>query len=125
MSFREYMDDIKREFKVLIFGTDIGDDAIATARSGVYPPNIVNDVTPERLRRFFVKEENGYRVKKDIREMVVFRDTECGQRPAFYKAGPDKLQEPAHLPRTGTPEPAFSGFSLRLETRWDTVSQSL
>lgn len=85
MSFREYMDDIKQEFKVVIFGTDIGDDAIAVARSGVYPPNIVNDVTPERLRRFFVKEENGYRVKKDIREMAVFAIQNVVKDPPFTK----------------------------------------
>jgi len=85
MSFREYMDDIKQEFKVAIFGTDIDEDAITTARSGVYPPNIVNDVTPERLRRFFIKEETGYRVKKDIREMIVFAIQNVVKDPPFTK----------------------------------------
>lgn len=85
MLFREYMDDLKKEFRVQIFGTDIDEDAIATARSGVYPPNIASDVTPERLRLFFIKEETGYRVKKDIREMVVFAIQNVVKDPPFTK----------------------------------------
>lgn len=85
MLFREYMDDLKKEFRVQIFGTDIDEDAIATARSGVYQPNIASDVTPERLRRFFIKEETGYRVKKDIREMVVFAIQNVVKDPPFTK----------------------------------------
>ncbi len=72
MTFREYMDESKLEFKVQIYSTDIDDDAIAMARSGAFPPNISTDVSTERLKRFFVKEEVGYRVKKEIREMIVF-----------------------------------------------------
>jgi chemotaxis methyl-accepting protein methylase len=40
-----------------IYATDLDDDAIATARAGRYPPNIAQDVTPERLRQFFVRED--------------------------------------------------------------------
>ncbi|HYB20295.1 MAG TPA: chemotaxis protein CheB, partial [Thermodesulfobacteriota bacterium] len=70
--FREYMDEAKREFKVQIFGTDIDEEAIRLARIGAYPDNIAIDVTPVRLKRFFLKDEGGYRIKKDIRETVVF-----------------------------------------------------
>ena len=97
MLFREYMDDLKKEFRVQIFGTDIDEDAIATARSGVYQPNIASDVTPERLRRFFIKEETGYREKGHPRDGRLC-DTECCQRPALHKAGSAELQKPAHLP---------------------------
>ena len=69
---RELMDDAGQEYKVQIYGTDIDEDSIAAARSGRYPANISIDVSPERLRRFFIKEETGYRIKKDIREMIVF-----------------------------------------------------
>ena len=85
MTFREYMDETKQEFKVQIYSTDIDDDAIAVARSGSYPPNISIDVTPERLRRFFIKEESGYRVKKEIREMVVFAIQNVIKDPPFTK----------------------------------------
>ena len=72
MIFRECLDTARYPFKVQIYSTDINEDAIAIARSGIYPPNISIDITPERLRRFFTKEETGFRVKKEIREMVVF-----------------------------------------------------
>jgi two-component system CheB/CheR fusion protein len=83
--FSEYMDDSKQEFKVQIYSTDIDKDSIAQARSGVYPTNIVIDVSPERLRRFFVKEETGYRVKKEIREMVIFATQNVIKDPPFTK----------------------------------------
>jgi two-component system CheB/CheR fusion protein len=72
ITLREYLSEAKRECKVQIFGTDIDEDAIIKARSGSYPDNIGIDVSQERLRRFFTKEEGMYRVKKDIREMIVF-----------------------------------------------------
>lgn len=62
------MDEIHYPFKVQIYGTDLADDAITTARAGFYPPNIILDVTPERLNCFFIKEDQGYRVKKKNRE---------------------------------------------------------
>ena len=69
---RECMDKLKKDFRVQIFGTDIDGDAIDMARAGLYPASIVADVTPERLKRFFVAEEGAFRIKKEIREMVVF-----------------------------------------------------
>ncbi len=60
MLLRELMEQSHQEFKVQIYSTDLDDDAIAIARAGVYPPNIAQDVTPERLRRFFIKEDAGY-----------------------------------------------------------------
>ena len=55
------------------------------ARAGTYPPNIVQDVLPERLHRFFVKDEAGYRVKKEIREMVVFAIQNVIKDPPFTR----------------------------------------
>jgi two-component system CheB/CheR fusion protein len=57
---------------VQVFATDIDRDAIEYARQGIYPDSISADVAPARLTRFFVKEDSAYRVKKQIREMVVF-----------------------------------------------------
>ena len=69
---RECMDKLKKNLRVQIFGTDIDDDAIDMARAGLYPASIAADVTPERLKRFFVAEEGAFRIKKEIREMAVF-----------------------------------------------------
>ncbi len=85
MVLRELMDSTHREFKVQLYSTDLDDDAIVTARAGLYPPNIAQDVSPERLRRFFIKEDNGYRVKKEIREMVVFAVQSVIKDPPFTR----------------------------------------
>ena len=82
---REHMAQAHQEFKVQIYSTDLADDAIALARAGLYQLNIAQDVTPERLRRYFVKEESGYRVKKEIREMVVFAIQNVVKDPPFTR----------------------------------------
>jgi two-component system CheB/CheR fusion protein len=81
----ECMEEMKRDFKVQIFGTDIDEEAISQARSGLYSSNIAADISPERLRRFFVKENTGYRVIKEIREMVVFALQDLVKDPPFTK----------------------------------------
>ena len=68
-----------------IFATDIDDDAIVTARAGSYPPNIAQDETSDRLHRFFIKEETGFKVKKNIREKVVFAVHSVIKDPPFTK----------------------------------------
>lgn len=82
---REFMDETEQDFKVQLFATDLDDEAIAVARAGVYPANIAQDVTPERLRRFFIEEESRYRVKKEIREMVVFAIQNVIKDPPFTR----------------------------------------
>lgn len=82
---RELIDETRHGVKVQIYSTDLDEDAIAVARAGHYPPNIAADVTPERLHRFFVKEEAGYRIKKEIREMVVFAVQNVIKDPPFTR----------------------------------------
>ncbi len=55
-----------------IFATDLDTDAIQVAREGLYPFAIETDVSEERLHRNFTKEHNGYRVRRELREMVLF-----------------------------------------------------
>ncbi|HTZ38668.1 MAG TPA: chemotaxis protein CheB [Syntrophales bacterium] len=69
---REYMQGASADFKVQIFGTDIDEDSIAQARTGLYPANISQDVGSQRLKRNFVKEEKGFRIRSEIREWMVF-----------------------------------------------------
>jgi two-component system CheB/CheR fusion protein len=86
MLLSEYIEDYRNDFKVQIYGTDLNEDTIAIARAGIYPPNIVQDVSPERLQRFFSKEPGGsYRIKKNIREMVVFAIQNLIKDPPFTK----------------------------------------
>ena len=80
------MDETRKEFRVQIYATDLDDDAISSARSGSYPAIVTADVTPERLRRFFTKEDDGsYKVKKNIREMVVFAIQSVIKDPPFTR----------------------------------------
>lgn len=81
----ELMDKTKQQFQVQIYSTDLDDDAIATARAAIYPASISLDVSPERLRNFFVKHEAGYRIKKEVREMVVFAIQNIIKDPPFTK----------------------------------------
>jgi two-component system CheB/CheR fusion protein len=75
----------KGRFTLQIFATDLDRDAIDKARQGFYPHNIAADVSPERLRRFFIQEENGYRVGKEIRESVTFAVQNVAMDPPFTR----------------------------------------
>ena len=82
---REFMNEIRQEFKVQIYGTDLDEDAIVVARTGVFSPTIGQDMSPDRLHRFFVKQDVGYQIKKNIREMVVFAIQNVIKDPPFTK----------------------------------------
>lgn len=72
-------------FATQIYATDLDDDAITVARAGHYPLNIAADMSPERLRRYFMRDEAGYRIKNEIREMVVFAVQNVIKDPPFTK----------------------------------------
>jgi chemotaxis methyl-accepting protein methylase/PAS domain-containing protein len=76
---------IKGNFALQIFATDLDKDGVDKARQGIFPDNIAADVSEERLRRFFAKEEGGYRVRKEIREMVIFAPQNLIMDPPFTK----------------------------------------
>lgn len=71
--------------KVQIFATDINQDAVERARQGFYGHDIESALSPERLQRYFAKEDSGYRVRKLIREMVVFAPQNLIADPPFTK----------------------------------------
>jgi len=81
----ECMAAMNRHFSIQIFGTDIDEDAIALARGGKYPDSISADVSPERLNKFFTKEENHYRINKTVRDLVVFASQNIIKDPPFTK----------------------------------------
>jgi two-component system, chemotaxis family, CheB/CheR fusion protein len=68
-----------------IFATDLDQEAIDIARKGIFSRNIVNDVSPEHLSRFFSVEPNGYRTDTSIREMIVFAPQNVIKDPPFTK----------------------------------------
>ncbi len=68
-----------------IFATDLDNDAIETARKGLFSVDIKENVSPKRLQRFFSATENGYRINNEIREMVVFAKHNIILHPPFTK----------------------------------------
>jgi two-component system CheB/CheR fusion protein len=68
---------------IQLFATDLSEAAITIARAGLYPHSIEADLSPERLRRFFVKEAHGYRVAKAIRELCIFAPQNIASDPPF------------------------------------------
>lgn len=68
----EFRKALPHRYTIQIYATDLDDHAIAIARAGRYPATIAQELSAERLRLYFVEEENGYRIIQEIREMVVF-----------------------------------------------------
>ncbi len=68
-----------------VFASDIDHDALSFGRAGIYPENVAADVSPERLRQFFIKGEHTYRINKELREAVVFAEQNLIGDPPFAK----------------------------------------
>ncbi|MHC1765205.1 MAG: chemotaxis protein CheB [Verrucomicrobiia bacterium] len=87
ITLRECLEGLKLEESpnIQVFATDIDEEAIDEARRGKYPAGIAADVSPERLRRFFDQEDESYRIKKEIRDLVVFAPQNILVDPPFTK----------------------------------------
>ncbi len=70
---------------IQVFGSDLNEDAIQSARVGVYPDSIATDVTEERLKRFFTRESGGYRVRREVREVILFATHDLLKDPPFSR----------------------------------------
>lgn len=68
---------------VQVFATDLDGGSIAAARQGLYTLNDAADVSPERLRRFFVREGEAFRVRQELRESVLFSTHNIIKDPPF------------------------------------------
>ena len=85
MVLLEFLDDKAPAFEIQIFGTDANERGIEKARSGIYPERILQEVSPERLRRFFTEVEQGYRVNKFVRDLCVFAKQNLAADPPFSR----------------------------------------
>ncbi|CAH2798991.1 MAG: Multidomain signal transduction protein including CheB-like methylesterase, CheR-like methyltransferase and BaeS-like histidine kinase [uncultured Paraburkholderia sp.] len=83
------LDEVSRRLphrpRVTVFATDIDERAIAIARAASYPAAIVNDVSPERLRRYFVAESSRFRVVKSLRDTIIFAAHNLLRDPPFSR----------------------------------------
>jgi len=80
---REALQKLDMDTPVTIYASDLDERAIEKARYGHYPANIAQDVDEARLERFFVNQEGGYKVRRELREMVVFATQNLLRDPPF------------------------------------------
>jgi two-component system CheB/CheR fusion protein len=85
MVLLECLGDRVSKVPIQIFGTDISEVAIEKARTGLYSDSSLAEVSPERLRRFFVKVDSGFQIAKSLREMCVFARQDLAQDPPFSR----------------------------------------
>jgi two-component system CheB/CheR fusion protein len=81
----EYMREARIEVPLQVFGTDLSETALQKARTGIYPESIAADVSPERLRRFFVRVEGSYQIARLVRDVCVFAKQNVTKDPPFSR----------------------------------------
>jgi two-component system CheB/CheR fusion protein len=82
---RECLDNLHQDVALQVFGTDLDARSIDRAREGLFTDAIAADVPSQRLQRFFVKEEMHYRVRKELREQIIFSVQNVLKDPPFSK----------------------------------------
>jgi two-component system CheB/CheR fusion protein len=85
IAFVEAMEKTPRVRQLQIFATDLNDALLDKGRHGLYAKSLAEDVSPERLRRFFSEDEGGYRVNKMLRDMVIFARQNLIADPPFSR----------------------------------------
>jgi two-component system CheB/CheR fusion protein len=85
MAFTEFAGERSDHIPVQIFATDLNQKGVDKARSGLYSKDIAENVSPERLRRFFTEAEVGYQVSKPLRDMCVFARQNVTADPPFSR----------------------------------------
>ena len=83
--FQEVMEEMQVKRDVKIFATDVDSRAIEQAGKGIFSENILDDVTPDRIAKFFLKVGNQYHISKSIRRMIVFATHNMFSDPPFGK----------------------------------------
>jgi two-component system, chemotaxis family, CheB/CheR fusion protein len=81
----EYLGENAQGVPIQLFATDISEAAVDFARAGLYAENIADDVSPERLRRFFTRSDGGYRIVKAVRDLCVFARQDITRDPPFSR----------------------------------------
>ena len=85
-----FLDHIKNSnpyerVKIQIFATDINSEAVEFARHGQYPQNIVKEIPLEILSEYFIQQDNKYRIKKSVRETIIFSKQNLISDPPLTK----------------------------------------
>ncbi len=85
MLLLEQSDHSSFHVPIQIFASDLDEKALAVAREGRYPKAIAADVSEERLRRFFIEDGEYYRVRKEVRDRILFASHSALKDPPFIR----------------------------------------
>ena len=85
MLLREHMDKLSAVPRVQIFATDIDERALSVARTARYPEALLDSVSPERRKRFFIPDGGSYVVSKDVRALCIFSPHSVVRDPPFSR----------------------------------------
>jgi len=80
---KEYLNKHPKNIEVKIFASDISKAALDTASKGIYPESIIKTVSKERLQQFFTREGTDYKVKHEIRKMLIFAQHDLTKNPPY------------------------------------------
>ena len=83
IALTEYMSSEGLDVPVQIFGTDASERAIDMARAAIYPESLASELSPDRIRRYFVKVDRGFQVSKRVRDMCIFARQNLSNDPPF------------------------------------------
>lgn len=83
IAIQEYLEKNGKSEQIHIFGTDISDKNIERARQGIYPESLIETISTERKKHFFVKAESGFQINKSIRDMCIFAKQDLTHDPPF------------------------------------------
>ena len=81
----EFIESEDLDCRIQMFGTDVSDTTIDRARAGVYSASAVANVSPDRLRRFFMRTDSGYQISRSIREMCIFSRHNVAKDPPLSR----------------------------------------
>ncbi|TMH57653.1 MAG: hypothetical protein E6H53_12345, partial [Betaproteobacteria bacterium] len=85
MALIEFLDAGGKSPNIQVFATDLSETLLHRAREGSYPENVETEVSPERLRRFFVRQDARYRVNKTLRDICLFAKQNVAVDPPFSR----------------------------------------
>ena len=83
MLFADHLGPEFPEWSIKIFATDLAEDAIAFARRGLYPENVLSDLPMDYREHFFERVDHGYRVSKALRQAVIFGQQDISRGVPF------------------------------------------
>lgn len=80
---KEYLDVQQVSLNVKIFATDINETALKQAGSGIFPLNVAKAMSKERLEKYFEREADSYKIKSEIRELLIFARHDLSKNPPY------------------------------------------